>query len=249
MGTVLDLHTHTVMASPDSELTPAQLVQVARQVGLHGVGVTEHNRTWDHREAEAYGRDYGFAFFRGMEVTTDLGHILVFGLDQYVSGIHFAKDLRKTVTAAGGIMIAAYPFRHLFHQHRAWGGGHDQQPIPSIEEAARLPIFDVVDAVEVFNGGTGERENLYTLRVAQYLGMRGTAGSDAHSRYGLGRYVTVFEREVRSVEALIGELRAGRFAVAETTRASGAQGSTAATDGAGGADLEIRLRVAFGVED
>lgn len=213
MATRIDLHTHTVIASPDSELSPAQLVKTAKAVQLGGAVITEHNRTWEQREARAYSDELGFPFIRGMEVTTDLGHVLVYGLNSYIGGIHIARDLRKAVKAAGGFMVAAHPFRNLFHNPR-WGGG-GKANIPTVEEAARLPIFDLVDEIEVLNGGTGELENYFAWQVAQHLGMKGTGGSDAHSTHGLGLRVTVFERDIRDAEELIAELRAGRFYAAE----------------------------------
>ena len=79
------------------------------------------------------------------------------------------------------------------------------------EEAARLPVFQLVDAVEVANGGNTARENLFALRVARVLGKPGTGGSDAHSSQGVGIFTTVFERTLQSQEQMIEELRAGRF--------------------------------------
>lgn len=243
MATRIDLHTHTVIASPDSELNPAHLVNTARKVGLHGAVITEHNRTWERRETDDRSLELGFPFIRGMEVTTELGHVLVYGLNTYVGGIHVARDLRKTVKAAGGFMVAAHPFRNLFHNPR-WGG-NGKPSIPSVQEAAQLPLFDLVDEIEVLNGGTGELENFFAWQVAQRLGMKGTGGSDAHSTHGLGLRVTVFEREVCDTETLIAELRAGRFFASNVATESGANelvpyGVTAITT-----DLEARLLAAL----
>jgi len=80
-----------------------------------------------------------------------------------------------------------------------------------LEELAKWPIFGLVDEMEVLNGATAEEENLLALRVAEYLGFRGVACSDAHSVSGIGRYVTVFERDVSTVGDLVTEIKAGRF--------------------------------------
>lgn len=244
MATRIDLHTHTVIASPDSELSPAQIVKTAQKVQLSGAVITEHNRTWERREAQAYSEEHGFAFIRGMEVTTDLGHILVYGLNTYIGGIHIARDLRKAVKAAGGFMIAAHPFRNLFHNPR-WGG-NGRPHIPTVQEAASLPVFDLVDEIEVLNGGTGELENFFAWQVAQHLGMKGTGGSDAHSTHGLGLRVTVFEHEVRDVENLIAELRAGRFYPGEVIFDSDGKELVPYRDAVVVANLENRLHAALG---
>lgn len=214
MGAVLDLHCHTVHGSPDSELTAEQLVEIAFETGLTACCVTEHDKMWDRREAERFSHELGLPFIRGMEVTTNLGHILVYGLDHYLSGIHDAHALRRTVQAHGGIMVLAHPFRKLFHQVR-YGNNGPKPTIPSIEEASQMEVFRLVDEVEVLNGGTSELENYFALRVARRLGFHGVSGSDAHSLHGVGRFVTVFHQPVSSVHELIQEVRAGRFFPAE----------------------------------
>ena len=39
---------------------------------------------------------------RGMEVTTEMGHIGVFGLTEYVGGIYKLRELRKVVDRRAG---------------------------------------------------------------------------------------------------------------------------------------------------
>ena len=145
-----------------------------------------------------------------MEVSTDLGHILTLGLDRYVPGIRRAEELRRVVQEAGGYMIVAHPFRHVFdpaHFRRTGREPFSMTP----EQAARLPVFELVDAVEALNGCNTLQENLYALRVAQVLGKPVTGGSDAHSDQGIGIYVTVFERKLESEVQMLEELHAGRF--------------------------------------
>jgi len=43
------------------------------------------------------------------------------------------------------------------------------------------------------------------------VGRPGVAGSDAHMPSEVGRYATVFERELTREEEMLAELRAGRF--------------------------------------
>ena len=111
---ILDLHIHTSWNSADSNLSPIELIREAKRLGLDGVVVTEHDRGWDRFRARELAAEYDFLFLRGMEVSTDLGHILVCGLEEYVSGIQRAEKLRQVVDEVGGIMIAAHPFRRAF---------------------------------------------------------------------------------------------------------------------------------------
>ena len=210
MGTIVDMHVHTTRGASDSNLRPEELAEEALRLGLPGVHLSEHDRLWDPRELERYRREHRLFVANGMEVSTDLGHILTLGLDRYVPGIRRADELRRVVKEAGGYMIAAHPFRHFFdpaHFRRTGGEPFNLTP----EQAAGLPVFEVVDAIEALNGCNTLRENLFALRVAQALGKPVTGGSDAHSNQGIGIYVTVFERELESEEQMLGEMHAGRF--------------------------------------
>ena len=211
---IVDMHVHTVKGASDSSLTPQQLMEEARRIGMHGVNISEHDRLWDAREIQRFRQESGLFASRAMEVTTELGHIIVLGLERYVSGIHNAADLRRAVTKAGGFMWLAHPFRHFFDPVHFRRDGRPQ-PNLTAEEAARLPIFTLVDDLEVANGGCTAQENLFSLSVARILGRRGIGASDAHSTHGLGCFATVFERPLAEERDLIAELGAGRYYPAE----------------------------------
>ena len=207
---IIDMHVHTTRGASDSSLKPVELARKAHRVGVDGVVITEHDRLWDPRELARFRQAHSLFVANGMEVSTELGHILVIGLDRYMSGIGRAEELRRVVLEAGGYMIAAHPFRHYFqrvHWEREGWEPFDLTP----QQAARLPLFEMVDAIEVLNGGNNERENLFALEVAQALGKPGIGGSDAHSDQGVGIYTTVFENRLETEEDLLCELKAGRF--------------------------------------
>src|SRR5438128_2972309 len=163
---ILDLHIHTSWHSADSNLSPIELICEAKRLGLDGVVVTEHDRGWDRFRARALAAEHDFLFLRGMEVSTDLGHILVCGLDEYVSGIQRAEKLRQVVDDVGGIMIAAHPFRRAFTPD--FRNGKEATPL-TLEEAARRPLFALLDGVEVCNGGSIDRENKCAIKPCNYL--------------------------------------------------------------------------------
>ncbi len=47
---IVDLHVHTSHGSGDSSLSPQELVEEARRIGLQGACLTEHSGPWDRFE-------------------------------------------------------------------------------------------------------------------------------------------------------------------------------------------------------
>ncbi len=207
----VDLHLHTSRGSSDSNLSPVAMLERARSIGIGAICITEHDNMWDLKETPEVAEASDVRFLRGMEVTTDMGHIGVFGLQRYIGGIYKLGELRKIVNAEGGILIANHPFRYKLDARFSFINP-DQEPIDPEhpERAAKLPIFEMVDAIEVLNGACSEEENLFALRVARILGIAEVAGSDSHSAGSIGCVSTLFDEPVREVQNLIEAVRARR---------------------------------------
>ena len=215
---VIDMHIHSRGASSDSMLDPALLPALAESSGLSGVNISEHDQVWErHRQAEYRAEHPGIFTNFAMEVSTDLGHMLAIGLEVYESGIHRADRLRAAVDRVGGYLIVAHPFRHVFDPVTAMRTGAKPFDLTP-EQAAALPVFRVVDAVEIANACNTPRENYFAAEVASIAGLPGTGGSDAHSESGIGYFATGFERSVTDAEGLVTELHAGRFEAVHQTR-------------------------------
>ena len=207
---VFDLHVHTIRGSSDSSLTPEQLVSKATHLGLSGVCLTEHSGGWEQSDLDRAFKDVGFAVFRALEVDTDMGHILVFGMHHYVAGMHRASDLRRAVDNAGGVMISAHPFRNLFNRppyntNLLFPSGRGTPE--SADAASHHPLFKLVDDIEVVNGSNTQEENDFASEVAASLGFIGIGGSDVHSAHGLGRGVTIFDHDIQTEPDLVSALR------------------------------------------
>ena len=77
----IDLHIHTTVHSPCSHMSPDEVMIAAKEAGLDGICITEHNRQWKPEDARALSEKHGLAVFRGIEITTTGGDILVFGME------------------------------------------------------------------------------------------------------------------------------------------------------------------------
>lgn len=210
-GTIIDMHLHTTKGASDSMLNPDDLIAEAQRVGLSGVNITEHDRMWESWDLGPFRKKHEGTFVsNGMEVSTDMGHILAIGLKGYESGIRRLQRLREVADEQGAFLVVAHPFRHFFdpvHFKREGKKPFDLTP----EQAAKLPVFQLVHGIEVLNGCNTPRENYFALNVAKILGKPGTGGSDAHSTQGIGYFTAVFEESLESQQHMVEQMHAGRF--------------------------------------
>lgn len=80
----IDLHAHTHCS--DGSLRPAALVALAKEVGLSGLAVTDHDTTAGLHEARAAGASMGVDVWLGVEITARFPgramHLLAYGFDE-----------------------------------------------------------------------------------------------------------------------------------------------------------------------
>ena len=178
-GMVIDLHVHTFPASACSAMSADEAIGEAKRVGLDGICLTDHNYVWDRDVVDDLGKKHDFLVFRGNEITTDQGDMVVFGLETDITGVVRLEDLRKEVLKADGFIIVAHPFRGFL----TFGMGRlGLTP----EKAMERPLFKHVDAVEVLNSKVTEKENDFASEVSAGLDLPVTGGSDAHETEGWG---------------------------------------------------------------
>jgi predicted metal-dependent phosphoesterase TrpH len=197
---LIDLHVHTALGG-DAMAAPEDLIDRALALGLDGICVVEHDSYEASETAALFGEGSGLVVLRGVEVTTDVGHVLVYGVtddgwrEVADGGVVGAQALVDYVREAGGVAVAAHPFRN--------------DPT-SMED--RLASLVGLLAVEGLNGKAHKSENAAACEFANRFGLPITGGSDAHMPGHVGRCVTGFERRIETEAELAAELKAGRFA-------------------------------------
>jgi len=196
---LVDLHVHTAVSSPCSQIDPQLLVKVASQIGLDALCVTEHEEIEGAEVARQLGIKAGFPVFRGVEVYTELGDMLVFGLyrPRFPLRTPFV-ELLDEVRNADGAIIPCHPCRGSFGFHHTLG-----------DEQAEFLLANV-DAIETRNGGSSPESNSAAEAYADNYGIPGVGGSDAHFLMQVGRCLTVFEREIGDEAELVAEIKTGR---------------------------------------
>jgi predicted metal-dependent phosphoesterase TrpH len=204
---LIDLHSHTWPRSHDSVLNPDDLVERAKRAGLDAIVFTEHDTLWDEQSVREIAERHSLLVLAGVEISTDDGHMLVFGIDKYVFGMHRAEHLAKDVETSGGVMVAAHPYR----RQMPWYMRDEEEYERALERASNNPAYVYCQAFEELNGRGSDKENAFSKRLCERMGMPGTGGTDSHAIQDVGKVATYFEREIADERGLIEELHAGRF--------------------------------------
>ena len=205
---IIDIHTHTTHLSDDSDLSPDDLIVAAKEAGLDGVCITEHDRFWSDGEVESLSRSHDFPVFPGCEITTEEGHLLVYGLHEYRFGMHRSSYVRELADRAGASVILAHPYRRTHFEDMVQVDGAYEE---MIGRAMRNPAMGLVDGLDVLNGRGSDAQNGFSMDLARRSGLARSGASDAHDLKDVGTYATEFERRIGGLDDLVEELRSGRF--------------------------------------
>jgi len=202
---ILDLHCHSVR-SDDGRAKVDDYCQWIRkkELPIDGLVLTEHRQFDADSDYRGLEDRYGLLILKASEVETDYGHVLVFGVnDDLVNAFDFARidnplgDVLAAAERHGAVAAPCHPGRvnvGLFAHYERKG-----------------PV-EGVDLVEVYNGGSRPGEDDLSLREAERYGYGGFGGSDSHIVSRIGRCATEFPHPIRSMDDLLGALRAGTFA-------------------------------------
>ena len=190
---LIDLHCHTQPLSSCSALAPEEYIDLSRERGLDGVCFTEHDRFWPESDLASLAKRTEFPVFSAVELTTDGGHVLAFGLTGREAG-QFATlaSLREALARAGAVAYLAHPARDgLLRVDRA-----------SVETFA---------GVEAANGSDSRLQNLAAAGLAHGFLLPGIGGSDAHTADEVGSAATEFTEDITDAAALAAALHSGKY--------------------------------------
>ena len=185
----MDLHVHS-RYSVDSRLSFEQILERITYQGLQGFALTDHNTTEGWAQLERLRSSYpGFWFVPGVEISTQEGHLLAYGLRESPPPNRSLAETVDRVTALGGVSVLAHPFR--------WMHGVGRR----VAEAAH------VQGIEGRNGKNSELANTRAELLAARRSIASTGGSDAHEPRLVGRAFTEFTGDIASIDDLLEQIR------------------------------------------
>ncbi len=176
----LDLHVHTKY-SFDCLCSPSKILQKAKDRGLDGIAITDHNNAEGWQNAIQAAKKLKMQLILGEEIKCKEGVELI-GLflkkeikSDYYNQNSFAHIL-KEIKKQNGIAILAHPFekKHSFEE---------------IKNYAKK-----VDAIEILNSRRTRNKNKKAFLLYKKLKNKAaSAGSDAHSLSEVGKAYTECE--------------------------------------------------------
>lgn len=192
----IDLHCHSKY-SHDNYFEPEDLIKQAIKMNLDGVCFTEHHSFMASDPVKKILIPDRFHVFRGVEISTDKGHLLAYGLKDDSWNLWSRNNFLdafavvERIHSLGGICVPAHPFR-----------GWDSFG----ENVLKLNGFD---AIETHNGLNSDDDNERALQAARTRKLPSTGGSDCHNREQVGRAFTLFKNPVHTMEDLVEGIRNG----------------------------------------
>lgn len=181
----IDLHTHTTAS--DGRMDPEKIISKAREVGLDGIAITDHNTMKGFEEAKTVVEETDFLLIPGIEVSSDHGHILVLGSESNPDTRDF-EEVLEFAKENNALVIGAHPFA-------ASRSGIEPEHLKKL------------DAVEVINNRGYPKGNKKAKEFAEENEMPKTVGSDTHLEEEIGSVWN--EIEGKSVDEVLENIRKG----------------------------------------
>jgi predicted metal-dependent phosphoesterase TrpH len=203
---IIDLHVHS-KKSEDSRATVVGYLQwllKKREIlPIDGLVLTEHRQFDVESDYRSLEDEYGIRIFKGSEIETDYGHMLVYGVnDAMLDRFDFtnvrlpAQEVIADIEELGGIVVPCHPGRAT---------------VGLCEHYRTKPPLEGVRAVELLNGGSRGGENERASELVNQHGYGAVGGSDSHLVSFIGLCATKFPRDVSDEEDLVRALREGNY--------------------------------------
>ncbi|MFC1722786.1 PHP domain-containing protein [Nanoarchaeota archaeon] len=181
-----DLHTHTRF-SRCSDIEPAELLRVAKERGLDGIAVADHDTIKGALAVKKLNKDKDFEVVIAEEVSTDIGHVLVYFVKQRISPGKVERVVRDAKRQRA-VVVLAHPFNILTDKLGRLVRYKERRM--SMSDESKIGLFDGIEVMNARCLMRKENQKAYDLAKKHKKIM--TAGSDSHFLKEVGKaYIKV----------------------------------------------------------
>ncbi len=177
-----DLHMHTCY-SKCSNLRPEVLLKAAKERGLNGIAITDHNTIEGALKIKGLNKDRNFEVIVGEEITTEYGDVLAYYLQKPIKATDFFGVVEEA-KKQNGLIVIPHPFRSSINPYHKF----------------KMPFEEIkgkIDAIECFNARTLPGDNSKADKTADSLNIAKTGGSDAHFKFEVATAYTILNGNLR----------------------------------------------------
>jgi len=165
----IDFHTHTYH-SYDSMMKPEKILRIAKERGLNGIVISDHDTIRGGLECAELNKDPDFKVVVASEIKTNVGDITALNIKSEITARNFA-DVAAETKRQGGLILLVHPYHH-----------HKLDEIN----------FDAVDLIETFNSREFPENNKKAEALALKYNKPAIAGSDSHIYSEIGNARTFY---------------------------------------------------------
>lgn len=183
----IDIHIHSNHS--DGLYSIKEIVKKAKEKGLDGIALTDHDTVSGLEEARIFAEKMNFIVIPGIEVSAKEGHIIGLGISTKIRKDMSAEKTIEHIHKQDGLAIASHPYGSIIHRN-------------SVKDLIKKLNFD---AVEVFNS-RNLNENKKAIKIATEENLVQVAGSDAHMLSEIGKAYTIANCE-KNIEAFLNKIR------------------------------------------
>ena len=197
MNIKAELHCHTNFS--DGSVSPIRCVQEAAKKGIHILAITDHNTADGALHYWEKPLETGVLVLPGEEVSTDLGHLLVYFVRKTILPGKF-EDVIDQVKQQNALCFMAHPFH-----------------IPLLNRIRKKKTFrlenshlKMINGIEVVNGHNRSSANQSATKLAGEHHLNKIAGSDAHFAFEIGNALTLMDIEEITLDSVKEAMKLGK---------------------------------------
>ncbi|NHJ06061.1 MAG: PHP domain-containing protein [Candidatus Heimdallarchaeota archaeon] len=183
----VDMHVHS-NHSFDSKINLEDLLKKLKEINLDGIIITDHDSIEATAKAKEIAKKLEVKVFAGVEITTKLGHVLAYGIEEKPIYRKSVEETIEWVRERNGITICAHPFRRA-----------------SLSLGENVYNYNF-DALEI-NANCNIAQNRATELAADLMNIPLVGGSDAHFLHNVGTISTYFYDEINNEDELVSAIK------------------------------------------
>lgn len=192
---IIDPHVHSIYSN-DSRMTPKEIIERSRKIGLDAVAIADHNSIKGSMECikESKGIE-DLIIIPAMEISTIKGHIVALGIHEEIKSKMSPEETIEQVREQGGIAVIPHPFVRY------------REGLCDYVKTLDIDAIETLNSRYIFGYSNWRAKKLAEEREIPQIG-----SSDAHFIGAIGSCITEVDAD-SSVDSILKGILSGKTRV------------------------------------